>query len=362
MVEIIDLIREDRAVLRDTPWGPVAVDFGDWEAEYRAFRHGAGIFRPPIVTQIEVAGSQRAEFLNRLCTNKLDKIQPGEGIETFLADSNGRILHHVFVYAGPESLVLHSGAGAATSLCNHLDHYLIREDVQLHDRSQQWGELILGGPQSAQIVERLASVGQVANLPETRQIGNLPHESYLACGSIVWNGRQFMIRRVNETGLQTFRLAGENADMGPLWQNLRQAGATACGARALETIRIEQGFPVIGLDITDKTLPQEVGRNEKAISFNKGCYLGQEIVARIDSRDAVKKVLSGIRFQTAEIPACGGELTRGVEPAGQITSAAYSPGFGTSVALAYVRRQFCEPGSVLDSAWGPATVVELPMQ
>ena len=90
--------------------------------------------------------------------------------------------------------------------------------------------------------------------------------------------------------------------MGPLWRALRQLGATACGMRALETVRIEEGFPVIGLDITEKTLPQEVGRNEKAISFTKGCYLGQEIVARIDSRGAVSKVLSGIRFQTAEVP------------------------------------------------------------
>ena len=115
--EIVDILRDEGAVLRDTPWGPVAVDFGDWQAEYRAFRQGAGLFRPPAVTQVEITGSQRAEFLNRLCTNKLDQIQPGEGIETFLADANGRILHHVFVYAGPESLVLHTAAGLGPGLC-----------------------------------------------------------------------------------------------------------------------------------------------------------------------------------------------------------------------------------------------------
>ena len=150
--EIVDILRDEGAVFRDTPWGPVAVDFGDWQAEYRAFRQGAGLFRPPSVTQVEITGSQRAEFLNRLCTNRLDRIQPGEGCETFLADANGRILHHVFVYAGPESLVLHTAAGLGKSLCSHLDYYLIREDVQFHDRSSQWGELILAGPQSADIV------------------------------------------------------------------------------------------------------------------------------------------------------------------------------------------------------------------
>jgi folate-binding protein YgfZ len=347
--EIVDMLRDEGAVLRDTPWGPVALDFGDWEAEYRAFRQGAGLFRPPSVTQVEITGSQRAEFLNRLCTNKLDRIQPGQGLETFLADANGRILHHVFVYAGPESLVLHTAAGLGTSLCSHLDYYLIREDVQFHDRSLPWGELVLAGPHSTGVVQRLAA----ANLPGG--------DDYIVNVRLEWNGRPLMIRRLQERGYQNFHIAGEAADMAPLWRALRREGAAACGMRALETVRIEEGFPVIGLDITEKTLPQEVGRNEKAISLTKGCYLGQEIVARIDSRGAVNKVLSGIRFATADVPSQG-ELTHGGQLAGQITSAAYSPGFGVSVALAYVRRQFHVPGTVLDSAWGAATVVELPMR
>lgn len=337
---IVETLRDEGAVLHDTPWGPVAVEFGDWEAEYRAFRSGAGLFRPPSVTQVELTGSQRAEFLNRLCTNKVDKIQAGEGIETFLADANGRILHHVFIFAGQDSLILHTAAGQGKSLCSHLDYYLIREDVQFHDRSSEWGELILAGPQSSAIVERLATPGQVANLPETPQIANLPHDPYIVNFNVVWNGCPLMVRRLQERGFQNFHIAGDAADIGPLWRALRQLGAAACGMRALETVRIEEGFPVMGLDITEKTLPQEVGRNEKAISFNKGCYLGQEIVARIDSRGAVNKVLSGIRWQTADVPACGGELTHGGQPAGNITSAAYSPGFGVSVALGYVRRQF----------------------
>jgi len=348
--EIVNLLRDDGANLLDTPWGPVALDFGDWEAEYWAFRRGAGLFRPPAVAQVELTGSQRSEFLNRLCTNKLDNILPGEGCETFLADANSRILHHVFVYAGPKSLVLHTAAGLGPSLCAHLDYYLIREDVQIHDRSLEWGELIAAGPHAADIVARVLAPSMAG--------GNA---AFTTAGAEL-NGRPLMVRRLLETGFQAFHIAGETADMGPLWHALRQAGATACGMRALESVRIEEGFPAIGLDITEKTLPQEVGRNEKAISFTKGCYLGQEIVARIDSRGAVNKVLSGIRFQTADVATSGGELTHAGQPVGQITSAAYSPGFSVSVALAYVRRQFHEPGTVLDSAWGRATVVALPMR
>jgi tRNA-modifying protein YgfZ len=353
---IVDTLRGEGAVLRETPWGPVAVDFGDWQAEYRAFRQAAGLFRPPSATQVEIAGRDRAAFLNRLATNQLDQIRPGEGCETFLADANGRILHHVFVFAGPHALVLHTTPGQGSSLCAHLDHYWIREDLKFHDRSDEWGQLVLAGPKAAEIVERLTSSG----LPDD--------DAYLANFEVSWNGRPLMVRRFQERGFQSFHLASDAADMEPLWLAVRQLGAVACGMKALETIRIEEGFPVVGLDITDKNLPQEVGRNEKAISFTKGCYLGQEIVARIDSRGAVSKVLRGLRFQTADVPGrhglvvAGGELTHDGQAAGQITSAAYSPGFEANVALGYIRRPVHEIGTVLDSAWGPATVVELPLR
>jgi len=354
---IIETLRGEGAMLRDTPWGPVALDFGDWEAEYRAFRQSVGVFRPPAATQVEISGNDRAAFLNRLATNRLDRIQPGEGCETFLADANGRILFHVFVFGGPESLVLDTAAGLGPGLCAHLDHYWIREDLKFHDRSSQWGQLVLAGPQSNDVVERIAG----SPLPSSR-LREAGEGSYLSAFNVSWNGRPLMVRRFQDRGFLSFYLAGEAADMAVLWQALRQSGAVACGMRALETIRIEEGFPVVGQDITEKNLPQEVGRNEKAISFTKGCYLGQEIVARIDSRGAVGKVLCGLRLRTADVPPGGSELTHDGQPAGQVTSAAYSPGFGTCAALAYIRRGFCEPGTVLDSACGPATVVELPMR
>jgi folate-binding protein YgfZ len=345
-----EIIRTAGAALRDTPWGPVAVDFGDWEAEYRALREAVGLFHPPSAAQLEITGSQRAEFLNRLATNKLDDIQPGDGRETFLCDSNGRIVHHVSIFARPKSLVLHTAAGLGPSLLAHLDHYWIREDLAFHYRSDQWREVVLAGPHAA---------GTIKSLTTANVAGG---DSYLANYDLSWNDRPLMVRRWRECGFDSFHLAIDAAEVGPLWQALRQLGAKACGMRAMETIRIEEGFPVIGVDITDKNLPQEVGRNEKAISFTKGCYLGQEIVARIDSRGAVAKVLYGVRFQTSDVPTSGGELTHEGQAAGQITSAAYSPGFKSSVALAYIRRPFFEPGMVLDSAWGKATVVELPMR
>ncbi len=181
-------------------------------------------------------------------------------------------MHHVFVFAGQKSLVLHTAAGLGPSLITHLDHYWIREDLGFHDRSDEWGEVILAGPHAAGIIKSLTSANVVGG------------DSYLANYDLSWNRRPLMIRRWRERGFDSFHLAADAAEIGTLWQSLRQLGAKACGMKALEAIRIEEGFPVIGLDVTDKNLPQEVGRNEKAISFTKGCYLGQEIVARIDSR------------------------------------------------------------------------------
>jgi folate-binding protein YgfZ len=222
--------------------------------------------------------------------------------------------------------------------------------LAFHDRSEQWGEVILAGPHAVGIIKTLTGANTAGG------------DAYLATFDLDWNGQQLVARRWRERGFDSFHLATDAAAVGTLWQALRQLGAKACGMKALEAVRIEEGFPVIGLDITDKNLPQEVGRNEKAISFTKGCYLGQEIVARIDSRGAVAKMLSGLRFESTEVPTAGGELTHEGQPAGTITSAAYSPGFKASVALAYIRRPHHEPGVTLDSEWGKATVVELPMR
>ena len=165
MSDIADALRKEGANLKETPWGPVAVDFGDWEAEYFAFRQGAGVFHPPSTAQVEIGGRQRAEFLNRLATNKLDDIQPGEGRETFLADANGRVLFHVFVFAGPDSLVLHTAAGQGPALSSHLDHYWIRENLKISDRSDEWGQLVLAGPHASRIVSELTNAEATTLLP-----------------------------------------------------------------------------------------------------------------------------------------------------------------------------------------------------
>ena len=123
-----------------------------------------------------------------------------------------------------------------------------------------------------------------------------------------------------------------------------------------DAARIAAGMPCYGLDITDKTLPQEVARDARAISFTKGCYIGQETVARLDALGHVNKTLTRVRFTGRDVPPAGSELTLDGKPVGTITSAAYWPPFDTAIALAYLRRGANTPGTKLTSAVGPAEV------
>ena len=139
------------------------------------------------------------------------------------------------------------------------------------------------------------------------------------------------------------------------------AGAIRCDPAALESARLEAGTPLFGLDITPDNLPQEVARDTRAISFTKGCYLGQETVARIDTIGHVNRLLVGLKFSGPDVPAAGTAVLAADQPIGQVTSAAWSPRLAAPLALAYIRRAHAKPGSQLTSSTGPAEVVALPL-
>jgi folate-binding protein YgfZ len=149
---------------------------------------------------------------------------------------------------------------------------------------------------------------------------------------------------------------------------LANAGAVPAAMDAFEIARIEAGIPFYGLDISDKNLPQEVNRDAQAISFTKGCYLGQETVARIDALGHVNRVLVGVRFAGTVPPPTGTEVfpadgqgSEGKSTIGAVTSAAYSHRLGAPLALAYVRRGHNQTGTQLGSPIGPAQVISLPL-
>jgi hypothetical protein len=175
-------------------------------------------------------------------------------------------------------------------------------------------------------------------------------------------GHRVWIRRVELTGPDGFEICAEAADLPAVRDALVVAGARPCAAAAFDAARIEWGFPLFGRDISDKNLPQEVARDARAISFVKGCYLGQETVARIDALGHVNRTLVGVRFSSNSERVEPMELASDGTNAGSITSATYSPHLDSQIGLAYVRRGKNTPGTQLKSAAVDAEVVALPMR
>ncbi len=316
-------------------------------ADYQVLTAGAGLVDFSGRTQIELRGDDRAKFLHSFCTNEVRRLPVGAGCEAFILNVQGKILGHVLVFCGPEALVLETVPGEAARLLAHLDRYLIREQVTLRDLGPDRAEWLLAGPAAPQV---LATAGAV----------HIPTEP-MSSVVVAIGSQEAWLRRVQLAGPASFLIDGERGAHAGIGAALVVAGATRVGEAAWQTRRIESGWPLYGVDITDKNLPQELDRDRLAINFTKGCYLGQETVARIDALGHVNKTLVGVRFQTNEVPAAGTELSIGDQVVGQVTSACFSPRLQAPLALAYVRRGQNEPGMSIVAGTNPAEVVRLPL-
>lgn len=315
--------------------------------EYAALTNGAALIDLAPRSRVELTGPDRASFLHNLCTNDIKRLTPGAGCEAFLLNARGHVLAYVLVICRPESLVLETVPGEAAAIISHLDRYLIRERVELHDRGGAWREWLLAGPTAVDILRGLAGE------PPGVMLDGL--ECSLA-------GAPTTVVKAPFTEPDGFLLITSNEAGAKVEQALKQAGAVPCTEATLDVARIENGFPFYGRDMTDKNLPQEVARDQTAISFKKGCYLGQETVARIDALGHVNKVLCGLRFSGSRVPEPGLQVFAAGQSVGQVTSAVYSPRLSAPLAMAYVRRGSHQPGTILESDAGAAEVLSAAAQ
>lgn len=320
-------------------------------AEYHALTAAAGFVDCSDRTQIEITGDDRAAFLHNLTTAAIRSLEPGQGCEAFVLDVRGHTLGHVLVFCTPHSLVLDTVGGQNERLAAHFERYHIRERIEIHDRTARWGELLFSGAQARAILESL--VGSIA-------ASELPSEPLSHCQAVI-AGQTAWLRNIEITGPGTMLISAAKESIETIAAALIAAGAARCGAAAMEIAHIEAGWPNYGVDISDKNLPQEVGRNARAISFTKGCYLGQETVARIDALGHVNKTLRGVRFSGEDVPPPGAELHSGEAAVGNVTSATFSPRLNAPLALAYVRRGFDAPGTKLATSGVEAEIIALPL-
>jgi folate-binding protein YgfZ len=316
-------------------------------AQYSALNRAIGFADVSDRSQIEILGKDRAQLLHGLCTNDIKALKPGQGCEAFLTNVQGKTIGFVYVFCGSESLVIDSVPGATADIIRGLDRFVIREDVRFLDRAADWREFLIGGPQAAAGLQQLLEV-EPPVLP-------LRHTQ------LTWRGGQIRLRHVPFTGPDCFFLAADRAIATSLSDELTASGAVFCDAPVVEMARIEAGSPLYGRDVTDENLPQEVDRTPLAISFVKGCYLGQETVARLDALGHVNRTLCGVKFSNTEVPPVGTEIRIDEKVVGRITSACWSVRLDAPLALAYIRRGHNQIGSRFLSPWGEAEVIRLPL-
>jgi tRNA-modifying protein YgfZ len=316
-------------------------------AQYEALVSGVGMSPLAGRTIIDVTGADRTQFLQSFTTNDIKSLVPGRGCEAFVTSSQGKTLGHVLIFCDANKFVLDTSPGQAAALISHFERYVITEDVQFTARTAEFCDLLVAGPKAAAVL-RVVTAGD-------------PPTDLLSFAPVTIDGCSVTIRRVDYAGPKAWFVQTSIHDAAAAAAALAGAGAVTCDTAAVESARLEVGVPLFGIDITAENLPQEVARDDRAISFTKGCYLGQETVARIDAVGHVNRLLVGLKFSGEELPSGGLALLANDQPVGHVTSSTWSPRLNSPLALGYVRRSNAKPGSQLLSAKGTAEVIKLPL-
>lgn len=334
------------------PGGAVPEDFGDAAAEYRAVRTAVGLLDRSSHALLRLTGGDRAAFLNGMVSNDVGSLAAGEGVVAAFLDIHGRILSDAAVLAAEEELLVILPAERCAAIADHLQRHIVADDVTVEERSDAWALLSLQGPAAPALLQA-AFPGQP-----------LPAQP-LAHARLVADAVDCRALQVSHTGEAGFDLVAPRALAEALAARLEAAGAPH-GARwvglgALETLRIEAGIPRCGADFGAENLLLEVNLDH-AVSFRKGCYLGQEIVERVRSRGHVNRKLVCLRVEGADVPSPGTPLRAAEKEVGRITSSCFSPLLGGPLSLGYVHRDFLRPDARLSvgGAGAPAAIVDPP--
>jgi len=321
--------------------------------DYIALAKEGGFVELAEWSSITISGNDRHSFLHNFCTNDIRSLAPGLCCEAFITNVKGKVIGHILVTCRDESLVLLTVPQQAEVLITHLDRYVIREDVQLQNSTSNRAYFLLSGEsrriESAISMARTGDEGHSILCPLVNAEGKLGD---VPVRWIAWDLLSPVFCGLVEV---------DTRDAGRARDALVDRQFRPCGEAAFHALRIEIGTPLFGIDFDERNLPQEVGRNERAISFTKGCYLGQETVARIDALGHVNQQLAGVRFAGDVLPKSGDELIHAGKTVGHVTSTTYSPKLQAPLALAMLRREQCGAGTRLESPAGPCDIIPLPV-
>ena len=318
-------------------------EFSGVDDEYRAACEAAVVGDRSYRAHLRVTGNDRVSFLQNMLTNDLKSLEPGDGLHAALLTRLGKLVSDLFVYQLDDAILLEMEPGALTPVTEALSHYIISEDVDLRDTSDDEARLSLQGPRSSELLSQVLDQG----LTELAPFHFL--QTTLA-------GRKARVSATPHGPGQSFDIAVAPKDTAWLLNKLLAAGdplgLRPAGWQALEIRRIEAGIPLFGVDMDESHFPLEAGLDE-AISFTKGCYLGQEYVVRLAHRGHLNRKLVGIQVSDSRVPRSGDAIFESPSDAGQngqvgqVTSGAFSASLGRPIALGYVKRNSFAPGTPL---------------
>lgn len=309
---------------------------------YGAIREGAAWARLPERTVLTASGRDAVRFLDGFTTAAVSRLACGGGTEGFLADARGWVIALVDLLREADGVRLEAGPGLGHRLLAHLEHYHIREDVSLVDASPARTTFVVVGPETSAWLERRVGVAMPEHV--------LDHHP-----AVVADGAASIVRTdwYGTPGVR-IQVASEVGERTAAW--LATTGLPAASPAAIDTARIEAGNPEPH-DVPDKSLPQELDRDARAISFTKGCYLGQETVARIDALGHANRRLVALACRDP-LPGAGVMLEE--ESIGTVTSACHSPRLEHGLALAIIHVRGLAAGARLTVSGSDARVVPFP--
>ncbi len=293
---------------------------------------------------ISVRGDDRQRWLDGMLTCNVKKLAPGGGAHGLLLTPQGRIVGELHVLHRGDVLWLETEASAIAGAIARLEKFVIADDVALEDVSAAWARLALEGDGAAATFERLAGAAPAA-----------PH----GVASATLAGVELVVARFGFTHTDALQLFVPRAGEAAVRAALEAAGAEAASAEAFELRRVEAGTPWLGRELDESVLPAEAGLDGVAVSLDKGCYTGQEVVARMRSRGRLSHRLVGLRFAGDALPAPRSALLGERGEVGNVTSAVRSPRFG-AIGLGFVQAAVAEPGAVLRVGESEARIAALP--
>ncbi len=320
-----------------------------FEEAYRAALEGALALDRSHLATVAARGKDRESFLQNMLTNDVRALTPFTGMPAAFLTVKGKLVSDLLVFKGDDSFLLQMERERAEPFRKALDRYIISEDVALESRAETEATFSLEGPYASGILAELGGFS----------VSDLDELAHLHFRSIDLRGVPARITARTRELTPRFDVTASPDGAKASLERVLERGALLGGESVQEARRIEASRPRFGIDMDESHFPLEAGLDE-AISFQKGCYIGQEYVVRLAHRGHLNRKLAGLRLAGDRPPAPGSPVMHGAEEAGAVTSSAFSPGFGGVLALAYLKRGHWEPGTELTVGSATAAVSSLP--